>query len=460
MNENKKLIQLVVSFAIFIESLDTTILNTAIPTMSQVLHVSPINLKVALLSYLLTLAIFVPISGWVADKWGAKKTFIFSLILFTSSSIACGFSQSLYELIIMRSIQGVAGAFLMPIARLIMIRSAGRSGMVKAMGQAVLLGSLGLMLGPVLGGIITEYLSWSWIFFVNAPFGLIAIIIAQKVLNEYRVVDVNPFDRVGFFLFGFGLAFFMFGLSAFSESGLPLRYAIYTILTGFILLSIYVIYAQRKKHPVINVRLFKFHTFKISVFGNLFTRIGFGGVPFLLPLVLQISFNYSPAQSGILIMPLALGIMFSKFFTERLLRWLGYRRYLIINTILVGFSVISFAFIYEPIAVPYVLITTFIFGLITSQQYSGMNSLAYQEVNETQLSSATSFMGTLQQFAQSFGVAIAAILLQLSLFIFNVPHLTRFVFQCVFLVLGFITLMSGFIFSSLNAAKVTNKVPL
>lgn len=450
----KHSLRIVASLAIFMEMLDSTILNTAIPSMSNSLHVSPINLKISLISYLLMLAIFIPISGWMADKWGAKKIFITAISIFTTSSFICGLSRSLPELIIMRCFQGLGGAFMVPTARLLMVRSVARNEIVKIMSKIMMLASLGVMLGPLLGGFITEYFSWPWIFFINIPFGIIAIFFISIGLEETQLVKVPKFDIIGFLLFGFGLAFFIFGLSASSENDLRFIYVILSISVALVLLSLYFFHAKQKKHSVIDIHLFESLSFKISVLGNLLTRIGFGGMPFLLPLLFQIGFHYSPTDSGLLLMPMALGVMVSKSFVAVLLKKLGYRNYLIINTIFVGVGVMSFSLLTIKTPWEIIALQTFILGIIFSQQYSGMNSLAYQELTQQQLSNATSLMGTLQQFSQSLGVGIAALLVHMGLFFTHTTLMTSEIFKVVFIILGLTTLASGVIFFRLKKGSL------
>lgn len=355
----------------------------------------------------------------------------------------------------MRCFQGVGAAFMTPIARLLLVRSVARTELVKVMSQVMTLAALGVMLGPVLGGFITEYFSWPWIFFINIPIGIIAMVITYIGLDKVEIFPVSKFDTPGFVLFGFGLAFFIFGLSALSEEGFPLYYTLCSISIALVLLLLYFLHARRKEHTVINIKLFSFASFRISILGNLFSRIGFGGMPFLLPLLLQINFHYSPADSGLLLMPMAVGIMVSRQFTPALLRYLGYRRYLLSNTILVSLAVASFALISAETSWIIIAILTFIFGVLISQQYSGMNALAYQELSQQQLSSATSCMGTLIQFSQSFGVAIAALLLHLGLVFSNSTIITPEIFKWTFIILGLLTLASTPIFLSLKAGVAT-----
>jgi EmrB/QacA subfamily drug resistance transporter len=453
--QKKYLLNIVVSLAIFMEMLDSTILNTAIPSMSNSLQVSPINLKIALISYLLMIAIFVPISGWMADKWGAKKIFIGAVSIFTVSSFFCGLSHNLAELIFMRSIQGIGGAFMVPVARLLLIRSVNREEIVKVIGRVMIIGSLGLMLGPVVGGLITEYFSWPWIFFINIPVGFLTIILIGYTLQETDLIDVAKFDTLGFLLFGFGLAFLIFAFSASSEDDLRMSYVILSMALAALLLFLYYLHAKRIQHPVVNTQLFKFRSFQIAVLSGLFVRLGLGGLPFLLPLLFQIGFHYSPAQSGLLLMPMALGTLSSKSFVAFLLKKVGYRRYLLLNTFMSGCWIISLALLTSHTSVLIIIIQNFILGVLFSQQFSGMNSLAYQEVSQKQLSSATSFMSTLQQFSQSLGVAVAALLIHLGLFATNTNLITPEIFKWVFVILGLVTLVSGVIFFRLPAGAFT-----
>jgi EmrB/QacA subfamily drug resistance transporter len=403
------------------------------------------------------LAIFIPISGWVADKYGAKKVFIGALSVFTISSLTCGLASSLTELIIMRCFQGIGGAFMVPIARLLLVRSVARHELVKAMGQVMMLGSFGIMLGPVLGGVITEYWSWPWIFFLNIPIGIFAIVLVWYKLENVVKVDVPKFDILGFLLFGLSLACCIFGLSALSEEGFNLHYASLLIGAAIILLILYFLHARFKVHAIVNMQLFKFHSFRISVAGNLLARIGFGGIPFLLPLLLQICFHYSPANSGLLLMPMALGVMLSKAFVTTLLRFLGYRHFLMLNTALISIVIASFALLNIHTSWIIIAIQVFVLGVLFSQQYSGMNSLAYQELGQKQLSSATSFMGTLQQFSQSLGVAITALLMKLGLELTHTIILTEMIFEWVFVILGIITLATIIIFFRLQKNDFANK---
>lgn len=446
----KYMILLIVSLALFMEALDTTIINTAIPAMSQSLNVNPIDLKVALISYLLSLAIFIPISGWIADKFGIKRIFISAIFIFIFSSFWCGMARNLFELVIARSLQGFGGALALPVGRLIILRTFARYDMITAMSKVAIVAALGTMLGPLFGGLITHYFSWRWIFWINVPVGLLAIVFAYYWIVDELPKKVKPLDKIGFLLFGGSLAGFTFGLSAFSESTLPQSFALFITGNSFLLLLCYIWHSRRRKYPVVKTELLRIRTFRVSVIGNLFSRLGFGGVPFLVPLLLQIGLHYPAQISGMLLAPVALGIMLVKPFSLRLLRLFGYRKLLVGNTLLLGLSISIFYFVNSQTSLYVIGGLTFLFGFLISLQYGGMNSLAYSGIEPDDLSPATSIISTLQQLAQSFGVAISAFFLRY--FAANQPEfsLTVTVFHATFLVMGAITLFSAFIFMGLK----------
>lgn len=447
----KGMVLLIVSFALFMEAIDTTVINTAIPVMATSLNVNAVDLKIALISYLLSLAIFIPISGWIADKFGTKRVFICAIIVFTLSSWWCGFSQTLPELVIARCVQGIGGSLTLPIGRLIIVRTFERHQIVNAMSKVIMVVAIGLMLGPVLGGLITHYLSWRWVFWVNIPVGIFNVIAAWYWLQEMPKRTVPRLDVLGFILFGTGLATFTFGLSALSETFISDLDSIIIICISIALFLAYIIHSKYVTHSVINVKLFKTRTFKVSVLGNLCARFGFGGVPFLLPLMLQISLGYSPQVSGLLIGPMAFGVILVKVFTLRLLRTFGFKWLLILNTLFVSLCLCAFTIINANTSVYIIGCITFLFGFLIAVQYSGMNALAYAEVPHEILSSATSIMSTLQQVSQSFGVALGALLLRYySIGSESTFNLSTPVFHHAFFAMGIITLFSTLVFIQLK----------
>jgi len=448
---NKKIIGCIVSLALFMDALDTTIINTAIPMMAKSLQVHPVDLKIALISYLVTLAIFIPISGWMADKYGNKNMFIISLIIFTLGSFCCGYASTLPELIVARCIQGLGGAFMLPVGRLILLHTYERHELVQAMNTIVIIVSMALMLGPFIGGTITDHFSWPWIFWVNVPVGIAAVLIARYFLQDTRARKVRPFDLLGFILFGGGLAALTFSFSDLSESSAHQSTALIIMLIAIILLIIYFRYAKYQRHSIINTSLLSIRTFRISMLGNICSRLGFGGIPFLLPLLMQIGLGMSAQLSGLLIAPLAIGVIVVKIISLKILRLLGYKRLLIINTVLVGFSLWSFLIITMNITTYMIAVLTFIFGLLISMQFSGMNSLAYSDISSDDLSSATSLISTIQQLSQSIGVAVSAMLLRLySITSSQFIVLNIKIFHETFFTLGLITFVSALIFMRLQ----------
>ncbi|HTM63970.1 MAG TPA: MFS transporter [Gammaproteobacteria bacterium] len=448
---NRKVIIFIVSLAGFMEALDTTILNTAIPAISRSLHVNPVDLKIALISYLMMLAIFIPVSGWLADKFGLKRVFQFATVVFTLSSLWCGFAYTVPQLVLARSVQGLGGALMLPLGRLIILRSFPRHEVVDVINHVIMVVSVGLMLGPLAGGVITDHFSWSWIFWVNVPVGIFAFIIGYFFLTDYPPRHVRPFDFIGFTLFGGGLATLTFALSYLSESSTNQHTGLLILFISILMLANYFLYARWQPHPILNTSLFKKRTFLISILGNLFARLSFGGVPFLLPLLLQISLGYSAALSGLLMVPIAFGVMIVKVISLRALRKMGYKKTLVGNTILVSLMLWMFQVITGATSPYSIAALTFLFGLLISMQYSAMNSLAYSDLDADDLSAATSIFGTTQQLSQSFGVAVAAMLLHYYSHVFNGGFiLTPTVFHHAFLAMGFLTLFTTIIFVRLK----------
>ncbi len=446
-----KMVPFVVSLSFLMEAVDSTIINTSIPAISKSLAVEPVDLKIALISYLLSLAIFIPISGWLSDKFGSKKIFISALFIFTIGSIWCGFANNLVELVIARFIQGFGGALNLPVGRLIILRIFGRKQLIPMMNRIVTLGALGMMLGPVIGGYITQNFSWHWIFWVNIPIGILAIVFAYYWIEDNVKHKVPPIDYFGFVLFGAGLAGITFGLSALSESSLDTKLAISILFFSLLLLIGYIRHSKHHPHPIVKVQLFKLRTFKVSVVGNLISRLGFGGVPFLLPLLLQIGLGFSAETSGLLLAPTAVGVIFSKPMYLPLLRCYGYKRLLIINTFLVALSMWTFIIINATTPIYIIGLLTFLYGFIVAMQYGLMNSLAYADITPENLSAASSIMGTTQQIAQSLGVAVSALFIRFFLFFdSNNIILKPIIFQYTFFAVGFITLMSSIIFIQLK----------
>lgn len=440
-----------VSLALFMDVLDSNIINTSIPAMSRTLQVSPIDLKIALISYLLSLAIFIPASGWAADKYGTKRIFVASFGLFVISSFFCGYAYNLMQLVIARSIQGMGGAFMISLGRLIIARTFKRHELVEAMNTMVIVVSVAVMLGPFIGGVITDNLSWPWIFWVNIPIGLLAMILATYCLKDTAPKKTRPFDLIGFILFGGSLALFCFSLSELSESSVNFQTIILLIGIAATMMLAYVFHAKLTPHPIIQIQLLSIRTFRISVMGNIFARLGFGGMPFLLPLLQQVGLGHSAQVSGLMLAPMAFGIVFSKLASLTILRRIGYRKYLITNTLLVAITLWLFVSITQNTSAFTIAFLTFIFGIVISAQFTATNSLAFADIREDELSASTSITSTVQILGQGLGVATGAILLSLFSYLSTQPaSLSVHVFQQSFITMGLMTALAASIFMGLK----------
>lgn len=444
------MILIIVSLAMFMEAVDTTVLNTAIPVIAKSLYVPPIDLKLALISYLLSLAVFIPISGWIADKYGCKPVFIIAEVIFTLSSIWCGFSTSLSGIIIARLVQGLGGALTLPVGRLIIMRNFARHEIIHKMNVVIMVAAIGMMLGPMLGGIITTHISWRWIFWVNLPVGLFTIFFAWRLLPAMAPEPTLPLDKLGFLLFGSGLSTLTYALSTFSESSISHKQSFFTLFLAIGLLFFYGWHSRGRKNAIVKLELLEIRTFRVSVLANIFCRLGFSGIPFVLPLLLQISLGYTPQTAGFLLAPIALGVFIVKPASFYILQKLGHKRVLIINTTLVAFALWSFALINEHSSIFFITCLTFLYGFLIALQYTSMNSLAFANVSPSQLSASTSIMSTIQQLAQSFGVAVAAFLIRSFANGVNSHYLTLSVFHRVFSTMGILTIFSLTIFLQLH----------
>lgn len=405
----RRLLPWLVAVAFFMESLDTTILNTAVPAISEALSVTPLSMKAVLASYTLSLAVFIPISGWMADKFGTRRVFASAIGLFTLGSFLCGISTSIHLLVAFRVVQGMGGSMMVPVGRLTLVRTFPKSDLIRIMSFVSIPALIAPMLGPVAGGFIVDYFHWRLIFFLNIPIGIIGLVLVFLHLPNYSEADTPPLDIVGLILFGSGIALLSYVLEVFGEHALGTGE-----ITGLLALSIallvgYWLHARGMEFPLLRLRLFTIRTFRAAVNGSYFTRLGIGGVPFLLPLLYQTGLGFTPIQSGLLIMPQALGAMSIKTIIRRLLAMLGYRGVLISNTILIGILLMVFSTIGLRTPVWFILLLAYVYGGVTSLQYTSMNTLVYADMAERDTSSASTIASTMQQMSISFGVAAAGL---------------------------------------------------
>src|SRR5271170_273681 len=331
---SKRILPWLVAVAFFMESLDTTILNTAVPTISAALRVAPLSMKSVLASYTLSLAVFIPISGWMADRFGTRRVFASAIGLFTLGSFLCGICSDIDALVACRILQGIGGSMMVPVGRMTLVRTFAKSGLLRAMSFVSIPALVAPMLGPIAGGLIVGYLHWRWIFFVNIPIGLAGLVLVYLHLPDYREHDTHPLDIVGLILFGSGIALLSYVLEVFGEHTLGAREIVGLLVLSLALLGGYWLHAKSLAYPLLRLGLFSIRTFRASVSGSFFTRLGIGGVPFLLPLLYQVGLGFTPIESGLLLMPQAIASMTMKATMPRILSVMGYRWVLIYNTII------------------------------------------------------------------------------------------------------------------------------
>jgi EmrB/QacA subfamily drug resistance transporter len=405
----KRLVPWLVAVGFFMEALDTTILNTAVPTIAHALDVAPLSMKAVLASYTLSLAVFIPISGWVANRFGTRRVFASAIGTFTFGSMLCGLSTDIHWLVAARIAQGCGGAMMLPVGRLTMVRTFAKSELIRAMSFVSIPGLIGPMLGPLLGGVIIHYFHWSIIFFVNIPIGLVGLYMVYRHLPNFRERENYPLDIVGLILFGSGISLLSYVLEVFGEHTLSSREIAGLLCISFALLGAYGLHSSRTVHPLLRLGLLKLRSFRVAIAGNLCTRIGIGGLPFLLPLLYQVGLGYTAIQSGLMIMPQALAAMGLKLTLPRILRKFGYRRVLISNTVMLGVMLMLFSTIGSGTPAWLIAAMAFVYGFFSSTQYTSMNTLAYADVNSEQASGASTIASTVQQLAVSFGVATASL---------------------------------------------------
>jgi EmrB/QacA subfamily drug resistance transporter len=435
------------------ESLDTTIINTAVPTIAAALKVAPLSMKAVLSSYTLSLAVFIPISGWMADRFGTRRVFASAIGIFTLGSLLCGISNNIHVLVADRVLQGCGGAMMVPVGRLTLVRTFAKSELIRAMSFVAIPGLVGPMLGPIAGGLIVGYLHWRVIFFVNLPIGILGLILVYLHLPDYREKS-NPLDFVGLVLFGSGIALLSYVLEVFGEHTLSVAEILGLLAISIALLAAYGLHASKIAFPLLDLSLFRIRTFRASVDGSFFTRLGLGGIPFILPLLYQVGMGFNPIQSGLLIMPQAIAAMSLKMTMPRILSRFGYRAVLISNTVILGVLIWLFATIGVGTPVWLIVVQAFCYGFFSSLQYTSMNTLVYADVTEEHTSNASSIASTMQQMSMSFGVATASLLTAVFIpdrFRTSAPEMIHGI-HSAFLVLGAMTILSTSVFAELKSA--------
>jgi EmrB/QacA subfamily drug resistance transporter len=409
MSSAKRYLPWIVAIALFMEQLDSTIVNTSIPAMAASLGATPLSLKAVATSYILSLAVSIPVSGWLAERFGSRRVFLSAVALFTMSSVLCGLSVSAPMLVAARVPQGIAAAMMMPVGRMAIVRTFPKGELLRAMNFVIIPALLGPLLGPTVGGLIVHWLSWRDIFFVNVPVGLAALWFGWRHMPDYRGESDRPLDWRGFLLFGSGTALLSWLLEIFGEHGLTAAEALLPLLASVVLLGGYGWHARRTPYPLLSLSPFSARTFRISVLGGFVTRLGVGGMPLLLPLLYQLGLGLPAWQSGLLMMPAALAAMFMKVISTSTLRRFGYRRVLAANTVLVAGTMALFATVGPGTPVTAIVALGMAMGLFNSLQFSSMNSMAYADIDEKDAAMAATIASTMQQMSMSFGVACGSL---------------------------------------------------
>jgi EmrB/QacA subfamily drug resistance transporter len=433
---------LIVACALFMENIDATVITTSLPAIAADLGEDPIALKLALTSYLLSLAVFIPISGWMGDRFGARTVFRAAIVVFTIGSVACGFANSLLEFVLFRIVQGLGGAMMVPVGRLVIVRTVPRHELVAALAWLVVPALLGPVIGPPLGGFITTYFHWRWIFWINIPIGIIGVWLATRFIENFCEEHVPPLDRKGLALLGIGLAGLAFGFTTIGQSLLPQGVVYALIVGGALFTYAYVRHARVAKAPVLDLKMLSVPTFRASVVGGSLYRLGIGAMVFLLPLLFQLGFGLTPFASGMLTFAGAIGAILMRATAARILRRFGIRRAILYNTV-VASGLIAACALFTP-GVPYWFILTVLLvgGFFRSLQFTSLNSLAYADISDRSMSQATSFTSVAQQLSISAGVAVAALVLESLRYGRGDAAILIGDFQIAFLLVGVISMCS------------------
>ena len=435
------LVPLIVACALFMENLDSTVISTALPQIARDFGESPIHLKLALTSYLLAIAIFLPVSGWLADRFGARLIFRLAIATFVTGSFLCGFSNSIGMIVFARIVQGIGGSMMVPVGRLVILRTVSKHELVGSLSWLTVPALVGPIIGPPVGGFITTYFAWPWIFWINIPVGAVGFILATLFIPEVRGETRVAFDRPGFLLSGFGLAGFMTGSTTLGLGLLPLPLVLVFFFGGAFLLGWYIVRSRRIANPIVDLTLLAVPTYRESLIGALLFRIGMGATPFLLPLLLQVGFGMSPFRSGLITFASAVGAIIMKFAAPPILRRFGFRNVLLWNTIIAACFVSLPAFFSPSTPVPLMTGLLFVGGFFRSLQFTSINALSYADIEPERMSRATTLASVAQQISLSVGISVGAITLEtVSRFYGGV--ISAAVFWPAFALVGLISLSS------------------
>jgi EmrB/QacA subfamily drug resistance transporter len=458
----KRIVPLIVAVALFMENMDSTVIATSLPAIAADIGTDPLALKLAVTSYLLSLAVFIPVSGWTADRFGARTVFRAAIAVFMLGSIGCALSGSLTQLVIARIVEGMGGAMMTPVARLILVRSVDKRELINAMIWVTLPALIGPLLGPPLGGFITTYISWHWIFLINIPIGLAGIVLATLFIEDLRAAAPDPFDGIGALLAGLGIGGLAFGGSVLGL--LPAGAVVALIAGGAVATFAYVLHARRTPAPVLDLSLLKIPTLRAAVLGGFVYRCGIGAMPFLLPLLLQLGFDLTAFQSGLITLSNVVGAMGMKTVVPLILRRFGFRRVLVVNALISAALVAACATFQPGVSFAFIVGMLIVGGFFRSLEFTSLNTIAYADIDTGRMSRATSLVAVGQQVSISVGVAIGALAVDLTLWARGHGHsaITAADFQPAFLAIAAIAACASVAFARMPAdagAELARRTP-
>jgi EmrB/QacA subfamily drug resistance transporter len=438
-----------VAVAFFMQTLDATILNTALPAMADSLHTNALQMQAVVISYMLTVALLIPASGWMTDRFGIRRVFMAAILVFTLGSLLCALSPSLPLITAARVVQGIGGALLAPVGRLSILKAYPREDLVSVLSFITIPGLIGPLLGPTLGGFLVKYATWHWIFLLNIPVGLLGAFATLRFMPELpKPTKPEPFDRLGFALFGVAMIAVTMAFEGVGELGLALTPMVLLFIFGIVCLVAYCLHSLRAQYPLFNPEMFQIRNFTVGILGNLFARLGNGAMPFLTPLLLQVGLGFSPLKSGLTMIPMTLGAMLAKSIVRPLLNTIGYRGLLVANTLSLGLLIAAFSLIDRETPYLWLMILFSVFGVINSMQFTAMNTLTLIDIPQQHAAGGNGMLSVVMQVSMGMGVACAAAILGEFSGLRTVPPPADLLeaFHKTYICLGFLAALSAAIF--------------
>jgi EmrB/QacA subfamily drug resistance transporter len=451
-------VPIIIGTALFMQNMTSNIVSNALPAIGRALHEDPLRLNLTITMFTLAMAVSLPVSGWLADKVGAKKIFALAIVLFAMASVSCGFAQNLPQLVIARVFQGMAAAMMGPVGRLVLLRTTPKTELVSAMSLMTMPAVLGPMVGPILGGAIVTFADWRWIFFVNIPLAIVGLFLVLKFVPNVKEQEVSPIDILGIALTGVGLASFIFAFEDLGRDGLPLMLQNGLFLLAALSLTGYWLHARKNPHAIIDLSIFRVQTFRTSVVGGAFMRLAPGSLPFMLAMLLQVAFGRSAFEAGILTVVAGLGSLAMKTAAPPILRRYGFRTTLLVNGAIVAATFMAIALL-KPTTPQWIIMAVLgAGGFFRSLQFTSLNGMAYAEIEQVRMSRASTTSAMMQQLTQSIAVGLAASLMHFFMVMNHEHRLTIAAIAPTFLVMGLLTLISMFYYAALpkNAGDEMN----